>query len=285
LVEEANVTSAGTDTADKPSRPHMSTRTKILFWITAWAIVLMPFLFWRSTWFGRPLNDKEVSEYISDSSKPRHIQHALVQVGERIAHGDRSAQQWYPALVKLSNSPVEEIRNTDAWVMGQDNTQPEFHQALLAMLSDSSSTVRGNAALSLVRFGDGTGRPQIVALLQPIMVKAPHAGTVSDAAKEGQTIREGGLVAKIGNDEVRGPAAGRVISTKAGATVKAGEEIAVLAPPVEQVWEALRALALIGQADDLPLVRSYKRSSPELPQRIQQQAAETERAITEHLRQ
>ncbi len=262
----------------------MSTRTKILFWLTAWGIVLMPFLFWRSTWFGRPLSDKEIGEYISDSSKPRHIQHALVQVGERLARGDRSAQQWYPQLVKLSNHPVDEIRNTDAWVMGQDNTRPEFHQALLAMLNDHSSTVRGNAALALVRFGDFTGRPQIVALLQPISVQAPHAGTVSDAAKEGQTIRERGLVAKIGNDEVRAPAAGRVTSSKAGATVQAGDEIAVLAPPVEQVWEALRALALIGQADDLPLVRSYKRSSPELPQRIQQQASETERAIQERSR-
>jgi biotin carboxyl carrier protein len=205
-----------------------------------------------------------------------------VQVGERIARGDRSAQRWYPALVTLARNPVEEVRNTDAWVMGQDNTQPEFHQALLAMLADTSSTVRGNAALALVRFGDATGRPHIIALLQPISVKAPRAGTVSDAAREGQTIREGGLVAKIGSDEVRAPATGRMtIFTKAGRTVQAGEEIAILAPPVEQVWEGLRALSLVGQPEDLPLVRTYKRNSPELPQRIQQQAGETERAITE----
>ncbi len=259
----------------------MSTRTKILFWVTAWAIVLMPFLFWRSTWFGRPLTNGQISEYIADTAHPRHIQHALVQVGERIGRGDSSARQWYPALVKLAASPVEEIRNTDAWVMGQDNTRPEFHQALLALLNDSSPTVRGNAALSLVRFGDASGHAQIVALLKPVSVTASHPGTLSDTAKVGQSIREGGLVARIGADEVRAPAAGRVaqVNSPAGAQVQAGAQIAVLSPPVEQVWEALRALTLIGQPDDLALVRSYEAASPELPQRIQQQAKEAARAI------
>ena len=58
-----------------------------------------------------------------------------------------------------------------------------FHETLLKMLSDSSPMVRGNAALSLVRFGDATGRPQIVALLQPAEVSAPgRAGHVSRRA-------------------------------------------------------------------------------------------------------
>ncbi len=265
----------------KPKRAHMSTRMKILFWLTAWAIVLMPFLFWRSTWFGRSLSDREIAEYLADTGKPRHIQHALVQVGERIARGDPSTQRWYPELVRLAGSPVEEIRNTDAWVMGQDNTRPEFHQALLGMLHDASSTVRGNAALSLVRFGDASGRSQIVALLQPVTVKAPHAGALSDAAKPGQTVREGGLIARIGNDEVRAPVSGRVVSlnARAGTEVDKGAEIAVLAPPVEQIWEALRALYLVGQPEDLPAIRAYKSPSPDVPQHIRQQAAETERAI------
>ncbi len=259
----------------------MSTRTKILFWLTAWAIVLMPFLFWRSTWFGLPLSDREIEQYLADTSKPRRIQHALVQVGERISRGDRSAQQWYPALVRLAVSPVVEIRNTDAWVMGQDNTRPEFHQALLGMLNDTSSTVRGNAALSLVRFGDASGRPQIVALLQPVTVRAPHPGMLSDAAKPGQTVREGGLVARLGSDEVRAPCTGRVVSVgpRAGTAVEQGAEIAVLAPPVEQVWEALRALYLVGQPEDLTVIRTYQSPSSDTPQHIQQQAAETERAI------
>lgn len=266
-------------------RAPMSTRTKVIFWLTAWAIVLMPFLFWRSTWFGRPLNDREISAYLADSGKPRHIQHALVQVGERMGRKDPVAQQWYPQLVRLAGSPVEEIRNTDAWVMGQDNSRSEFHQALLLLLKDSSSTVRGNAALSLVRFGDSTGHPEIIGLLQPATLKAPAAGTISDAAKPEQTVREGGLVARIGSTEVRAPSTGRVAAVKPkGTAISLGEDLAVLAPPVDQVWEALRALYLIGTPDDLALVRSYKRNSPEIPQHIQQQAAETERAILERSR-
>ncbi len=263
----------------------MSPRTKVIFWLTAWAIVLMPFLFWRSTWFGRPLSDKEIGEYLADTTKPRHIQHALVQVGERMARKDASSTQWYPQLVRLANSPVEEIRNTDAWVMGQDVSRPEFHQALLRLLQDPSSTVRGNAALALVRFGDPAGRPQILALLQPVTLTAPSAGTVTDAAKPEQTVREGGLVARIGGVEVRAPATGRVVSVKSkDATVAAGEQFAVLDPPVDQIWEALRALYLVGTPDDLPVVRSYKSSSSDIPQRIQQQAIETERAILDRSR-
>ena len=39
--------------------------------------------------------------------------------------------------------PVEEVRNTDAWVMGQDTNGPGFHEVLLKMLNDPSPMVRG----------------------------------------------------------------------------------------------------------------------------------------------
>ncbi len=147
-----------------------------LFFATAWLIVLMPFLFWWSTWFGRHLSDKQLSEFLNDQKHPRHIQHALVQLGERLTAHDASAARWYPDLVRLASYPVEEVRNTDAWVMGQDTTQAGFHDALRKMLDDPSPMVRGNAALSLVRFGDAAGRLQIVALLQPATIVAPVAG-------------------------------------------------------------------------------------------------------------
>ena len=90
-----------------------------------------------------------------------------MQVGERITRQDSAAKQWYPDLVRLAADPVEEVRNTDAWVMGQDTSGAGFHEALLKMLADSSQMVRGNAALSLVRFGDATGRPQILHCCNP----------------------------------------------------------------------------------------------------------------------
>src|ERR1700693_6309126 len=156
----------------------MSRTQKLLFFLTAWLICLMPFLFWWNTWFGRKLSDQQLTEYLHDTRKPRHIQQALVQVGERITRRDATAQRWYPELVRLAADPVEEVRNTDAWVMGQDTTGAGFHEALLKMLGDSSLTVRGNAALSLVRFGDASGRAQIVELLQPAVVRASQAGKV-----------------------------------------------------------------------------------------------------------
>src|SRR6266852_1702399 len=169
------------DSSELPaSSPHhkMSPRNRALFFVTAWLIVLMPFLFWWNTWFGRQLPDKQITQYLQDEKHPRHIQHALVQLGERMGHHEPAATRWYPEMIRLASHSVEEVRNTDAWVMGQDASVPAFHETLLHMLHDSSPMVRGNAALSLVRFRDATGRPQIVALLQPAKIVTPFAGRV-----------------------------------------------------------------------------------------------------------
>jgi len=264
----------------------MSRTQKILFFATGWLIVLMPFLFWWSTWFGRHLSDQQMSEYLHDDKKPRHIQHALVQLGDRMSHHDAAAKQWYPELVKLADAPVEEIRNTDAWVMGQDTSGAGFHEALLKMLHDPSPMVRGNAALSLVRFGDATGRPQIAALLQSAVITAPADGHIVDADRPGTAIHQGGLIAKlatVGSSQtvdLRSPIPGRIRSvSQTGANVATGAEVAVIDPGTEQVWEALRALYLVGQLDDLAAVRPYQRDLPDVSNDIRQQALETEKAI------
>lgn len=264
----------------------MSRTQKILFFATGWLIVLMPFLFWWSTWFGRHLTDRQLIEYLHDDKKPRHIQHALVQMGERMSHGDAAAKQWYPDLLRLASYQVEEVRNTDAWVMGQDTSGAGFHQALLKMLGDSSPMVRGNAALSLVRFGDATGRPQIVELLQPAHVTTPADGRIIDADRPGTAIHQGGLLAKVAATassqvvEIRSPIPGRIRSVdQPGAIVKAGLEMAVVDPATEQVWEALRALYVVGRLDDLSAVRPYERDLPDVSNDVRQQAIETEKAI------
>lgn len=276
--------------------PHgMSTRTRLLFYLIAWLIVLLPFLFWWNTWFGRQLPDKQITEYLRDDKRPRHIQHALVQIGERMLRHDPAVTRWYPELIRLGAHPVEEVRNTDAWVMGQDPAVAGFHEALLKMLQDPSPMVRGNAALSLVRFGDASGREQIVALLQPAVVVAPTAGRVLDTSRAGTAIHEGGLIAKLqpapppaanspkGESavEVRSPISGRIrsITVATGASVAAGAEIATVEPGDEQVWEALRALYLIGRAEDLPAIRPYEHESREISDRVRQQALLTDQAI------
>src|SRR4030088_1508620 len=116
-----------------PLRHRMSTRNRLLFFVAAWLIVLMPFLFWWSTWFGRRLSDTQITEYLNDDKHPRHIQHALVQLGERMARQNAGAALWYPQLLRVASHPVEEVRNTDAWVMGQDTSTAAFHPALLTI--------------------------------------------------------------------------------------------------------------------------------------------------------
>jgi hypothetical protein len=281
----ANPIPAPTANDAQPHKPGMSRTQKLLFFITAWLICLMPFLFWWNTWFGRKLSDQQLNEYLHDTKKPRHIQQALVQVGERITRQDAAAKQWYPELVRLAADPVEEVRNTDAWVMGQDTSGAGFHDALLKMLADPSPMVRGNAALSLVRFGDATGRPQILALLQPAQIISPESGRIVDADRPGTAIHQGGLIAKLqyGHDqtaEIRSPIPGRIRSVAGtGANITAGAEIAVVDPATAQVWEALRALYLIGQPDDLSAIRPYERDLPDISNDVRQQAVETEQAI------
>ena len=264
----------------------MSRTQKILFFATGWLIVLMPFLFWWNTWFGRHLSDQQLTEYLHDDKKPRHIQQALVQISERISHKDAAVRRWYPDLERLANDPVEEVRNTDAWVMGQDTSGARFHDTLLKMLSDSSPMVRGNAALSLVRFGDASGRLQIVALLQPAQITTPVDGRVVDADRPGTAIHQGGLLAKVATAgssapvEIRSPIPGRIRSvSQPGANVTAGSEVAVVDPATDQVWEALRALYLVGQVDDLAAIRPYERELPDISNDVRQQALETEKAI------
>jgi hypothetical protein len=289
LVPADKSANVGDNLAPKPSRPRLSTRNRLLFFLTAWLVVLMPFMFWWSTWFGRALTTKQMGEYLNDNNHPRHIQHAIVQLGQRMSRHDPSAARWYPDLVRLASNPREEVRSTDAWVMGQDTAGSGFHETLLKMLEDPSMIVRGNAALSLVSFGDSSGRPQIVSLLQPVTITAPTVGRVMDTAGVGTAIHQGGLIAKLqeGNGqqtrELRSPITGRVrtLSMATGASVVPGTAIATVEPGEEQVWEALRALYLIGQLEDLPAIRPYQRELPEVPERLRQQAIEAERAIQE----
>jgi biotin carboxyl carrier protein len=284
-VSAAAGSHAGPPTLSKPARKRMSTRSRILFFVTAWLIVLMPFLFWWNTWFGRHLSDRQLGVYLQDTQKPRHIQHALVQIGDGMAQRDPAMKKYYPELVRLAGFPAEEIRNTDAWAMGQDSSVPAFHRALLQMLNDASPTVRGNAALALVRFGDDAGRPQILSLLQSAGVSAASSGKVVDVAKPGTPVRRNGLIAKIDSSgttvEVRSPITGRVrsMSVHDGDQVSAGTKVAVIDPGTDQVWEALRALYVVGTPEDIPAIEAYERPSPDIPDRVRQQARATIEAI------
>src|SRR5881394_1845632 len=125
--------------------------------IVASLFIIVPFLTWYLTWFGRGLSDDEIARYLVDENNPRHMQHALLQVEERIERGDGTAARFYPQIVAAAKSSVAEVRKTAAWVMGQDNKSEEFHAALAQLIKDQDPLVRRNAALQLVRFGDAAG--------------------------------------------------------------------------------------------------------------------------------
>ena len=248
--------------------------------------VAATFLAWYFSWFGRELSHDDISKYLVDEKNPRHVQHALLQIQQRMERGDPEAKTWYPQLITLSGSPETEFRLTVAWLMGFDNQSQEFHQALSKLLRDPEPIVRRNAALALLRFNDGSGREELLAVLRPYSVKAPVEGVVASSLREGATVARRTLLARIqqSNGDVvglRSPLPGRVakISRPNGSQVMHDDELLSLNSDEDSVWEALRGLALAGTADDLPLVQSYANST-EVSGRIKEQAGLTAQAIS-----
>ncbi len=252
---------------------------------TALLFVLMPFLFWQGTWFGRPLSDEEIRKHLADGEHPRKTQHALAQIAERIEARDAAVKHWYPQVVALTTHKVDEIRITAAWVMGKDNAAKEFQWALRDLLRDAHPMVRRNAALSLVRFGDPAGRDEITGMLRPFAVATPFAGVLSQRLKPGDAVNPGTLLAratgKQGEIEVRSPVPGTLKQWLRGqdADLVPGEEIVLISPSAEVIFEALRALVFVGQPLDLLEIERYAAGVPGMPDSVQQQAALTVRAI------
>ena len=257
--------------------------------ILAVLFVLGAFLTWYFTWFGRSLSDADITAYLSDAKHPRRVQHALLQVQERIARGDLTARQWYPQVVRLASDPETEFRLTTAWVMGFDGKADEFHETLLTLVKDPEPIVRRNAALSLLRFGDASGHDELRAILLPYVLTAPASGVVESTLKEHSPVARGTLLVRLRQadnptTEVRSPLPGRVerIALPSGASIAAGETLLTLSSDEESVWEALRGLSLAGNRDDLPVIEQYERGSSPGPQRsdrIKEQAALTAKAI------
>lgn len=256
-------------------------------WILALAVlfVIATFLAWYFTWFGRELSDADISKYLNDDKNPRHVQHALAQIQQRIERRDASAKIWYPQLVTLSGNPETEFRLTVAWVMGFDNQSPEFHEALKKLVEDNEPMVRRNAALALVRFNDPTGRPEVLAMLSPYPVRATAGGVIASSLKEESEVARGALLARIQEPdgklvELRSPLPGKIIRILKtnGSHISAGDEVLNINSDEASVFEALRALAFIGKKEDLPLIQNYTNSTS-VSNRVREQAALTVKQV------
>ena len=254
--------------------------------ILAILFVVASFLTWYLTWFGRGLSDAEITRYLSDYGHPRHVQHALLQVQERIEHGDKTASQWYPQIVVLAGNQETEFRLTAAWVMGSDNTAEEFHNTLKKLSADPEPIVRRNAALALVRFNDSSSRPELLAILSPFTVNAPVNGALESSLSKAASVSRGTLLARIrmANNEVaalRSPLSGSIenILVTTGSSVTTGQPVLTIKSDEQSIWEALRAVAVVGTKEDLKLTEDYASGTATNSDRLKQQAALTANAI------
>jgi len=270
-------------------KPAFPLRSKLLILLVFIIGIFIPVQFWRGVWFGRELTDQQLEKLFGQESKPRGIQHALVQIDKRIRNRDPEVNRWYPEIASLSTHPLVQIRTEAAWVMGQDNESALFHQTLRHCLKDSSPLVRRNAALALVRFQDLAALEELRLMLKDWPVRSPADGRVELRAKLGQwvhsdvelaiVIREGGHQATVGSD-----LRGRVLEVKATdeEIVTQGRVLLVLSPDPEHVRESLRALYLIGGESELELVKPYTRNL-EYTEELRSQAQVTARAIRDRL--
>lgn len=254
--------------------------------ILAILFVVASFLTWYFTWFGRGLSDAEISKFLVDEKHPRHVQHALLQIQQRIERGDKTAGQWYPQLVALASSPETEYRLTVAWLMGANNASAEFHMALKKLLEDSEPIVRRNAALALVRFNDSSGRLELNAILQSLTANAPATGNLLSSLSAGAQISRGALLCRIQQQrgeivELRSPLIGKIdrLLVANGSSVSKGDALLTIKSDEQSIWEALRGLSVVGQQDDLPLIARYASGAEPVSDRLKQQAALTASAI------
>jgi biotin carboxyl carrier protein len=255
------------------------------FLFLALLFLVAVFLSWYFTWFGRGLSDADISTYLNDERHPRRVQHALLQVQQRIERSDTSAKQWYSQVLKLSDSSETEFRLTVAWLMGFDNQSEEFHRALLKLLADSEPVVSRNAALALLRFRDASGRNELHSILEPYPVRAKTAGVVASTLRVGSEVSRGTLLARVeqaeNTTEIRSPLPGTITNVLAGTgnSVSAGDTVVTIQSDEASIWEALRGLSLVGQDDDLPLVERFAQNLPQVSVRITKQAALTAESI------
>ena len=281
--------SAAGPSQEAAPKPGMKRRWLFAVLALAFLFVLMPFLFWEATWFGRPLDDAQMAKSLADTEHPREIQHALSQIADRVLSPDAgrrdSAKPFYPQVIRIAQTGGDELRTTAAWLMGQDSSSPEFEQALTALLSDSNPMVRRNAALALVRFHNSAGLSEIRAMLQPYNVQAPYSGKLLERLKPAEPINPGALLGWVQTDKAKQEMRSQVPGVidrwllADGAAVTAGQPVMSVMPSEAEVWEALRALYLVGQQQDLPAIEQFENGADDMPLEVRRQATTTAEAI------
>lgn len=135
----------------------------MLIFFASWIAVVGGYYLWHG--FHRSTAD--LGTRLQDASNPKNVQDATIELAARMKQRDAEAQRWYPTLLKMTGSSSPEQRGVAAWIMANDTSRDDFHQALLRLTKDASPSVRANAAVSLDKFKDPAGRQTILAMLSP----------------------------------------------------------------------------------------------------------------------
>jgi hypothetical protein len=275
----------GGSPAGEPDTPTGKRKTPWPLAVVAVLFIVVPFLTWYWTWFGRGLSDDEIERYLREGNA-RHTQHALSRVAEKLEQGEAGAGRWNAQVAALASNSSPDVRMTAAWVMGLEHKSDEFRASLARLLEDPEPIVRRNAALALVRFGDPRCRPELLAMLRPIIINAPSEGRAQTTLTAGTPVKRESLLVRYDTkpnlvSEVRSPVPGRVEKAfiKEGDVWGVGAELFVIAPDAEQVGDALLGLAYFGTAEDLTEVERYARGVEGMPEDMKAKAARTAEAI------
>lgn len=234
------------------------------------AALIVPAMFWRQSWFGGHLSDEEILRRLGQVENPRQLQHACEQISQRMQRDPQGARQFYEPLESLADHPDEQIRCVVAWLMGEEGGRRQgFHQALLGLLNDQAPGVRYNAALALVRFDEQAARPVLCEMLVPYTVSAEWQGpspegAVIESLGRKDPVRPRTQIALVdtGQEEpepVLTPLGGRIgqLLVGVGQTVAKGQPFCTIEPEFQQIYQALRALTLVGKPEDEEYIRPY----------------------------
>jgi multidrug efflux pump subunit AcrA (membrane-fusion protein) len=111
-------------------------------------------------------------------------------------------------------------------------------------------------------------------------------GALEERLKPGDAVNPGTLLGRIesgdrARTELRSQIPGMIdhwlVPDKSA--VAAGQPLLLVNPSVDEIWEALRALYLIGEPQDLPAIEEFARGSGQFPANVRQQAELTAAAI------
>lgn len=250
--------------------------------------MLVVFLSWRGCWYGTPMSDASIEKELASSTDLKELHRALSQITNRLAEHDESAEKFIPGVINAARHKDDVIRRTAAWALGEARKKPEVIPPLIVLLGDDNVLVRGQAAIALANHNRGDGRPQLLELLTDLPVLSPADGTVEQVLRSGEPVRIGIRVAQVKSKdgktfEVTAPIDGRVLKRKSASskTVKVGDSILEISPSAVQLDNALAALDLVGQKDDIPSIRRLLESNTDLTAETRRRAEAVAKHIAE----